>query len=81
MTVSTGWPTHGNAVNARNDTADLLTDMVRVARELKRRVRSGDVNSDETIFWLSEIEVGGLNALRILEREGAPTRPQVDLLL
>lgn len=76
MTTATGWPSHGNAVNARNDTADLLTDIVRVARQLKRRVRSGDVLSDEIIFWLSEVEVNGLNALRILEREGAPTRPQ-----
>ncbi len=79
MTASTGWPTHGNAVNARNDTADLLTDIVKVARDLKRRVRSGEVSSDEIIFWLSEIEVDGLNALRILEREGAPTRPQMDV--
>lgn len=79
MTAPTGWPTHGRAIDARNDTADLLTDIVKVARQLKRRVRGGDVNSDETIFWLSEIEVDGLNALRILESQGAPTRPQIDL--
>lgn len=80
MTAPTGWPTHGRAVNARNDTADLLTDIVKVARQLKRRVRNNEVNSDEIIFWLSEVQADGLNALRILEREGAPTRPDMEIV-
>ena len=77
MTAPTGWPTHGQAVNVRNDTADLLTDIVKMARQLKHRIRKNEVNSDEIIFWLSEISDNGLNALRLLESQGAPTRPQI----
>jgi len=77
MTAPTGWPTHGNAVNCRNDTAELVTDIVTMARKLKHRVRKNEVSSDEIIFVLSEIGENGLNALRLLESQGAPTRPMI----
>ena len=64
------WPTHGTAVNARDDAAILVN-----ATELLRLVRKGEDKREETAFWLAE-SIRDLNhVMRILESQGAPTQP------
>lgn len=69
------WPTHGTAVNARDDAAILVNTTEQRLAMLLRLVRKGDAGREETAYWLAE-SIRDLNhVMRILEAQGAPTQP------
>jgi len=69
------WPTHGTAVNARDDAAILVNATEQRLAALLRLVRKGETGREETAFWLAE-SIRDLNhVMRILESQGAPTQP------
>lgn len=69
------WPSHGTAVNARDDAAILVNATEQRLAALLRLVRKGEAGREETSFWLAE-SIRDLNhVMRILEGQGAPTQP------
>ncbi len=69
------WPTHGTAVNARDDAAILVNATEQRLASLLQLVRKGEAKREETAFWLAE-SIRDLNhVMRILESQGAPTQP------
>lgn len=72
------WPSHGNAVNARNDTAEILNEIEHEAATMFELAGTGKLIRDEALLRLGRIVRLANHAVRLMENEGAPTRPRID---
>ncbi len=74
------WPTHGYAVNARNDTAErayhVLDEVVSMAEMIHHRDRDADTQKllESLLFGLFKTAVSANEIMRDMEAQGAPTR-------
>ena len=69
------WPTHGNAVDARDRTAECLTEILKEAERLVEAVGNGEFTRAELLYIGARVQKYSSIGLRLLERQGAPTQP------
>lgn len=73
------WPSHGNAVNARNDAAEVLNKIEHEAATMFELEGKGKLIRDEALLRLGRILRLANHGVRLLEKEGAPTRPRIEV--
>ena len=75
------WPANqSNAARDRDDAAMSAAQISKLARRELERVASGEATRDELLYVLASIDGKAGDILRLLERNGAPTRPYPDAL-
>ena len=74
------WPSHGRAVDARNQAAEILNEIERQAAVMFDLAGNGKLIRDEALFRLGKVMRLANHGTRILEEQGAQTRPYTDLL-
>ena len=75
MTRQQPWPTHGSAVNARDEAAEILNEIERQAAQMFERASKGKLSPDESLSQLGQIIRLANHGLRLLEEQGAQTKP------
>ena len=69
------WPTHGTAKDARDWSAERAASIRRHIDEIMDLRSQGKLSELELAYRLAVIGRDASDILRLLEREGAPTRP------
>ena len=70
------WPTHGTAASDRNDAAVAAMEIEQLLKRLVARAGNGELTRVETLFIAAQVQQLNSKILRLLERNGAPTRPR-----
>jgi len=73
------WPTHGNAVDARDRTAEALTEILMQAETLIEIVGNGEFTRAELLYRAAQVQKQAAKGLRLLEAQGAPTQPHEEM--
>lgn len=69
------WPTHGRAVNARNDTAEHLLEIMRELDELLDIAERGEVTRLELSLSINRMRRQASASLMLMIQQGAPIHP------
>lgn len=70
------WPrNHSNAATDRDMAADKATNAAKMARRGIERINGGEITRQELIYLFAVILADCQDILRLMERNGAPTRP------
>lgn len=70
-----GWPNHGHAVNARNDVADKLVQIMDELADLQKRAEKGEVTRLDLVLSASRMHQMAASSLMLLIQQGAPVHP------
>lgn len=71
-----GWPSHGHAVNARNDVADHLMEIMDELEALQKRVERGEVTRLDLTLSINRMQRRASASLLLMVQQGAPVRPE-----
>lgn len=72
------WPAdQSNAAQDRNDAAFLAANISHLARNGQDMVVDGQITQRQLIYIFSKIDQAASDICRLMERNGAPTRPFV----
>lgn len=71
-----GWPSHGHAVNARNDVAEKQLAILDEVDELIELVEAGEVTRLAVTLAASRIRGAAAASLLLMVQQGAPVRPE-----
>lgn len=74
-TTNRVWPTHGRAKDARDVSAEKAQVIYKQASDLIDLKHAGRLSEMELMYRLSQILRESSDILRLLEEQGAPTRP------
>jgi len=69
------WPTHGHAVNARNETAESLVVILDELKALQRRVEDGEVTRFELTLSINKMQHEAFSSLVLMVQQKAPIHP------
>lgn len=70
-----GWPTHGHAVNARNDVAENLLTIMDELTALQKRAELGEVTRLDVALSINRIYAKASTSLALLIQQDAPIHP------
>ena len=70
-----GWPSHGHAVNARNDVAERLMQIMDELAELQKRAEMGEVTRLDVSLSANRMNQMAAASLMLLIQQGAPVHP------
>lgn len=69
------WPTHGQAVNARNVVAENLLSIMNELSDLQSRVNKGETSRLDMTLSISRVERLATVSLMLLIQQKAPVHP------
>lgn len=73
------WPANNsNAAMDRDDAAMSAAYILQTARRMHKLLRQNRLSREESLDMSADIAFNASDILRLLERNGAPTRPSVD---
>ena len=73
------WPSHGTAVNARDEAAEILNEIEKQAAQMFELASKNKLNPEDALALLGRMIRLANHGLRLLEEQGAPTKPFVRL--